>query len=113
MLKKHLLIVSCQVVKNDMSNALVSIQVVPRTPDQKSVIPYVDQAISLIDQAGVAYRVGPLETTMEGELHQLLEIVAQINEEMVNAGCSEVISQVKVYYRPEGASMEELTKKYD
>jgi len=96
-----------------MQNALVSIQILPQTPNGESVIPYVDKAISLIDQAGVSYRVGPLETTMEGELTQLLQLVAKLNEEMVKLGCSQVISQVKVLYNPEGISMGALIKKYD
>lgn len=96
-----------------MPNALVSIQVLPKTPYGESVIPYVDRAIAIIDQSGVTYRVGPLETTMEGELHQLLEIVARVNEELVNSGCSQVLSQIKVFYKPEGVSMRELTQKYD
>lgn len=96
-----------------MPNALVSIQVLPKTPNGESLIPFVDRAISMIDQSGVSYRVGPLETTMEGELHQLLEIVGKINEEMVNQGCPQVMSQVKIYYCPEGIRMGALTKKYD
>lgn len=96
-----------------MSNALVSIQVLPKTPSGESSIPFVDRAIAIIDQSGVSYRVGPLETTMEGELHQLLEIVGKINEAMVNEGCPQVMSQVKVFYRPEGISIGALTKKYD
>ena len=96
-----------------MANALISLQVIPKTPQGEDVIPYVDQAIAMIDKSGVSYRVGPLETTMEGELHQLLDIVAQVNEAMVRAGCPNVLSQVKIYYRPEGASIGALTKKYD
>jgi len=96
-----------------MPNALVSVQILPKTPNGESVIPYVDKAISIIDQAGVQYRVGPLETTMEGELHQLLDLVAKINKEMTKSGCPQVISQVKILYNPEGVSMGELTKKYD
>lgn len=96
-----------------MANALVSIQVIPRTPDGESTIPYVDQAISLIQKSGVKYRVSPLETTMEGELHQLLLIIEEIHEALATEGCPHVLSQIKVYYHPEGASMGELTKKYD
>lgn len=96
-----------------MANALVSLQIIPKTPGGEDIIPYVDQAIAIIDKSGVSYRVGPLETTMEGELHQLLDIVAQVNEAMVQAGCPNVLSQVKIYYSPNGASMKELTKKYD
>lgn len=96
-----------------MANALVSIQVIPRTPNGESTIPYVDHAISLIQKSGVKYRVSPLETTMEGELSQLLSIIEEIHQLLASKGCSNVLSQIKVYYCPEGASMGELTKKYD
>jgi uncharacterized protein YqgV (UPF0045/DUF77 family) len=96
-----------------MATSLVSIQILPHTPNGESVIPYVDRAIAIIQEAGVPYRVGPLETTMEGELQDLLSIVAKMNEEMVKMGCGSVISQVKIYHNPNGASMSELTKKYD
>lgn len=96
-----------------MANTLVSIQILPRTPENQDVIPFVDRAIEVIEQSGVPYRVGPLETTMEGELPQLLEIIQQMNDEMVKLGCRSVISQVKIYHNVDGASMKELTHKYD
>lgn len=96
-----------------MQNALVSIQILPQTPNGESVIPYVDKAISLIEQAGVSYRVGPLETTMEGELHKLLQLVAKLHEEMVKEGCPQVLAQVKILYNPAGVSMGALTNKYE
>lgn len=96
-----------------MTNALLSIQVIPRPPDDGDVIPLVDRAISIIADSGVKFRVGPLETTMEGELSQLLEIVRKISDEMIELGCPSVISQVKIYQTPAGASMDRLTEKYD
>lgn len=96
-----------------MAKTLVSIQIIPRTPQGESVIPFVDRAIEIIQAAGVPYRVGPLETTMEGELPELLHIIQEMNEEMVRLGCSSIISQVKIYHHPHGASMSELTRKYD
>ncbi|SFJ17412.1 thiamine-binding protein [Thermoflavimicrobium dichotomicum] len=96
-----------------MPNTLLSIQIIPRTPNGESVIPYVDRAIEIIDQSGVPYRVGPLETTMEGELEELLAIVKQINDEMVKMGCDSVLAQVKIYHHVHGTSISELTKKYD
>jgi len=96
-----------------MANALVSIQILPKTPNGESVIPYVDRAIEIIQASGVKHLVGPLETTMEGELGELLEIVKNMNEEMIRIGAPNVISQVKIYYNPaEGASMDRLTEKY-
>ncbi len=95
-----------------MANALLSIQVIPRPPGNEDVISMVDHAIAVIANAGVKYRVGPLETTMEGELSQLLDIVRQVSEKMIELGCPSVISQVKIYHT-EGASMDRLTEKYD
>ena len=40
-----------------MANALVSIQIIPKTPNGEDVIPYVDAAIAIIDESGVHYQV--------------------------------------------------------
>ncbi|MBN6889277.1 uncharacterized protein YqgV (UPF0045/DUF77 family) [Cytobacillus horneckiae] len=95
-----------------MANALVSIQIIPKTKNGEDVIPYVDEAIKVIEQSGVNYEVHPLETTMEGDLQQLLEIVAVMNKRMIEIGSSNVISQVKVLYQPEGITLGTLTEKY-
>jgi uncharacterized protein YqgV (UPF0045/DUF77 family) len=96
-----------------MASTLLSIQILPHTPGGESVIPYVDRAIEIIQNAGVPFRVGPLETTMEGELPELLAIVAKMNEEMVKMGCRSILSQVKIYHNVDGITMKELTQKYD
>lgn len=95
-----------------MSNSLVSIQIIPHTQNGEDVIPYVDKAIEVIADSGVKYEVHPLETTMEGNLEDLLPIIQKMNEKMVEAGCPSVISQVKILFRPDGITMDELTEKY-
>lgn len=95
-----------------MNNALVSIQIIPKTKNGEDVIPYVDEAISVIQQSGVKYEVHPLETTMEGNLSELLSIIEKMNEKMIERGSKSVISQIKILYQPSGASMEQLTEKY-
>ncbi|WP_078409424.1 MTH1187 family thiamine-binding protein [Priestia abyssalis] len=95
-----------------MANSLVSIQIIPKTKDGESVIPYVDEAIRVIQESGIKYEVHPLETTMEGELQELLEIIAKMNERMIEMGSHNVISQVKVLYQPDGITMEQLTEKH-
>jgi uncharacterized protein YqgV (UPF0045/DUF77 family) len=95
-----------------MANALVSIQILPKTKNNDDIIPYVDRAIQVIAESGVKYLVSPLETTMEGELVQLLDIIQQMNAAMIEFGSPNVISQVKIYYNPSGASMDKLTEKY-
>ncbi|OCT14439.1 hypothetical protein A8709_26905 [Paenibacillus pectinilyticus] len=95
-----------------MANALVSIQIIPKTVNGEDVIPYVDRAIEVIANSGVKFFVSPLETTMEGELDQLLLIIQDMNTAMIEMGSPNVISQVKIYFNPSGASMDKLTEKY-
>ncbi len=96
-----------------MPNALVSIQVIPRTADNADVIPLVDRAIQVIADSGLAYRVGPLETTMEGPLSRCLEVVQQIYDALIASGCLSTISQIKVYCPAAAGSLYDLTEKYD
>lgn len=95
-----------------MANALVSIQIIPKTKNGEDTIPYIDEAIKVIAESGVKYQVNPLETTMEGDLTELLMIVEKMNKKMIELNCPSVISQIKVFYNPDGASMDQLTEKY-
>lgn len=95
-----------------VANSLVSVQIIPKTKDGEDVIPYVDEAISVIKESGVKYEVHPLETTMEGDLEKLLRIVVEMNKRMIELGSKNVISQIKILYQPDGITMERLTEKY-
>jgi uncharacterized protein (TIGR00106 family) len=95
-----------------MANSLISIQILPKTKDGEDVIPYVDEAIKVIHESGVKYEVHPLETTMEGELQQLFDVITKMNERMIEIGSKNVISQVKILYQPAGITMDQLTEKY-
>jgi uncharacterized protein (TIGR00106 family) len=95
-----------------MANSLISIQILPKTKDGEDVIPYVDEAIKVIHESGVKYEVHPLETTMEGELQQLFDVITKMNERMTKIGSKNVISQVKILYQPSGITMDQLTEKY-
>lgn len=55
-----------------MQDTLMSIQVLPKTPNGEDVIPYVDEAISIIEQSGLKFRVSPLETTVQGTMSECL-----------------------------------------
>ena len=45
----------------------VSFQVIPKISEEKTYA-VVDKVIEYIEASGVKYEVGPMETTMEGEL---------------------------------------------
>ncbi|MEK5489576.1 MTH1187 family thiamine-binding protein [Paenibacillus sp. FSL R7-0297] len=95
-----------------MANTLLSIQVIPKTPNNEDSIPYVDTAIEVIQKSGVKHQVNPLDTTMEGELKELLEVVRQMHEALIASGSPSVISQIKIAHNPSGISMDKLTEKY-
>ncbi|NLM10120.1 MAG: thiamine-binding protein [Clostridiaceae bacterium] len=94
-----------------MAVANVSLQVLPIVPEEK-VYPVVDRVIELIEQSGVKYIVGPSETTMEGELDILLDIVKEAQEVCIREGASRVVSFIKIDYKPEGVTMDEKIHKY-
>lgn len=97
-----------------MSQALLSIQILPKAANHEDDTHlYVDRAIEIIKASGVAYRVGPLETTMEGDLDQLLDIVKEMNLAMFEKGSPSVLSQIKLLvHGSDGASMAHLLRKY-
>ncbi len=94
-----------------MSPINVSLQVIPKVPEER-VYPVVDKVIEYIASTGVKYIVGPMETTMEGELDTLLEIVKKAQIICSDEGASRVLSVVKIDYKPEGVTMDEKIGKY-
>jgi len=94
-----------------MAHVNVSLQVLPRVPDE-CIYPVVDEVIKMIKESGVKYEVGPMETTMEGELDVLLEIVKKAQEVCIKEGATRVMSMVKIDYKPEGVTMNEKIGKY-
>ncbi len=89
----------------------VSLQVLPSVSEDK-LYAVVDRVIELIRGSGVKYTVGPMETTMEGELTLLLEIVRQAQLLCIEAGAARVCSVVKIDYRPGGVTMDEKTARH-
>lgn len=95
-----------------MAKINVSLQVIPSV-EEENIYPVVDEVINLIKESGVKYVVGPMETTMEGELDELLEIVKKAQDVCVKKGAKRVVSMVKIDYKPEGVTIEEKTAKYN
>lgn len=94
-----------------MANINLSLQVIPNVADEL-VYPVVDKVIAMIDQSGLTYEVGPMETTIEGELDELMEIVKKAQHVCVKEGATRVISMVKIDYKPEGVTINEKIGKY-
>jgi len=77
-------------------DVFVAFQVIPRLKEGNN-FEVVDKAIEIVKNANVPYQVGAMETTMKGELNQLLEIVKSAQEACYNAGALEVITNIKIH----------------
>ncbi|MCB0209736.1 MAG: MTH1187 family thiamine-binding protein [Anaerolineae bacterium] len=87
----------------------VAIEVLPLHPDP---YPIVDEAIKVIQESGVKHEVGPMETTMEGDLDELLAIVKAAHKACFVNGVSQVVTIVKIGESTSGTSIEGKVGKY-
>ena len=94
----------------DRIEASVALQVLPWV-EMDQVVEIVDRVIAYIQSTGVRYVVGPFETTMEGDLDVLLEIVKEAQHIAITMGAPEVLSMVKIAYRPDAAGSMTIASK--
>lgn len=91
----------------------LAIQVLPKSKHGDTYA-LVDEAIRVIQQSGVKYRVCPFETVMEGPYDQLMAIVRDAQQACFDAGAEEVLVNIKIQHRRDGdVTIEEKTAKYD
>ena len=89
----------------------LSIQVLPVVPDCE-IYTVVDAVIEMIRETGLKHVVGPFETSIEGELDELLEIVKKAQKICTDLGAERVVSIVKIDYKEEGVTIDEKVSKY-
>lgn len=91
----------------------LALQILPQVASDK-VYAVVDEAIAVIHNSGVKYRVCPFETVMEGTYDQLMEVVKQAQEVCFKAGAGQVLVFIKIQNNSTGdVSIEDKTGKYD
>lgn len=96
-----------------MSNKLVnlSLQVVPI--NSLNAYPIIDKAIEVIQQSGIKHEVQPFATIMEGELNELLQIVAKAKEAALQAGGEELLLNIQIHLKKDKhVSFESKTGKF-
>ena len=72
-----------------------SLQIVPIVEDRH---PYewVDEAITIIQESGIVYDVGPFATVLEGTYEQVMKVINDVNEYLLQKGCAEWISNIQL-----------------
>ena len=99
-------------MEKNRPTASIAFQIMPRTKDRKRAIAIIDKVIGVIKASGVSYEVGPMETTMEGDLDTLLAIVRKSQDVAIEEGATQVFSNVKILHNPKGVMTinEKVTK---
>lgn len=87
----------------------MAVQVLPFHED---VYRIVDRAIDVIARSGVKHEVGPMETTMEGRLDDLLDIAKAAHLAAFEAGAQKVVTIIKIGDAPEGSTIADKVEKY-
>ncbi|MDD3365263.1 MAG: thiamine-binding protein [Syntrophomonas sp.] len=94
-----------------MAEANLSLQILP-VVDEDKIYEIVDKVIKIIQDSRLQYVVGPMETTVEGDLDTLLALVKRALEVCTEAGVARVIAVVKIDYKPGGVTIDEKIGKY-
>ena len=96
-----------------MHNYIISasIQIIPIVTD-KHPYEWVDEAISVIQQSGVRYDIGPFSTVLEGNYESVMKVIHDVNEYLLSRSCLEWISNVQIQIRSGGdiTSQEKIEK---
>ena len=64
----------------------------------ESVGQYVARSLDIIDRSGVAYRLNPMGTVLEGEWNDVFQVVRKCYERM-KKDCNRISCTIKVDYR--------------
>ncbi|WP_035425263.1 thiamine-binding protein [Halalkalibacterium ligniniphilum] len=70
--------------------------------DTHGMIP---QVIDVVKESGLTYEVGPMETVVEGQMDEVLAVIKKAQQVGIDAGAQEVMTNIKIHYRPEGVSI--------
>jgi uncharacterized protein (TIGR00106 family) len=74
--------------------------------------PYVDTAVGEIEKAGLKYEVGPVGTTVEGELDVVLDAIKNAHQAVFDRVADRVVTEIRIDEKRGGISIEEEVEDY-
>jgi uncharacterized protein (TIGR00106 family) len=78
-----------------------SLQIIPIVED-KHPYEWVDEAITIIQESGLVYDVGPFATVLEGTYDQVMRVIHDVNEYLLQKGCAEWITNIQLQVKANG-----------
>ena len=74
---------------------------------------WVDEAITIIQRAGIKYEIRPFATELEGSYGQVMQVFNDVNEHLLQTNCHEWICNLQIQIWSEGdMTAEEKVAKY-
>ena len=93
--------------------ASLAIQVLPKTQADDEALRIIDKVITYISSYSLKTIVSPFETTIEGDLDILVDIVKECQKMCIREGARGVMNFIKISYNPEGIlTIDEKLEKY-
>lgn len=90
-----------------------SIQILPIVQD-KHPYEWVDEAIAIIQQSGIKYKIGPFATVLEGSYNEVMAVINSVNEYLYSRECNEWIANLQIQIRSKGdITGDEKTAKFE
>lgn len=77
-------------------NYIMSVQLLPHHPGDSDAFSHISGAVEIIEDSGLTHFVGPMETTVEGTIDELLNLVKKLNSHLENKGCDHVVTNIKL-----------------
>ncbi len=72
----------------------------------------VDKAIEIIQKSGLHYKVCPFETVVEGSSDAVYALIRQIQTQILEMGCDELLLNIKIHAANRDLSFSEKLEKY-
>lgn len=72
----------------------------------------VDQAIHIIQESGLKYKVCPFETVVEGPADKVYALIQNIQETCLKKGCEELLLNIKIHAANRDLQFEDKLEKY-
>ncbi|RBW69978.1 thiamine-binding protein [Bacillus taeanensis] len=87
-----------------MAAVTAGFQVMPNGKDVNTdgVIP---EMIKVVKESGLNYEIGPMETVVEGDFDEVIRVIKSAQQVGINMGADEVMTTIKVHYKPDGVSI--------
>lgn len=93
-----------------MANVLAEFSIAPMV--EGDMRPFIDAALEELDNAGVKYEVGPVGTTVEGEIDHVLLAIKNAHEAVLEQGADRVITDIRIDEKKGGLTMEDELSGY-